>query len=148
MDSRLLFLVLSAILVGILALAVATPDLSGPESTELDQEHLAQYLSGGTSTTDLKEDRRYRPFDDDSDSDACTTHARLLRQACFADRKDDLLVHRADCVHVTLEEDERECRADARAEAAEKSEECAEVYEARLDLCDLVGEVPGTGFVW
>jgi hypothetical protein len=76
----------------------------------------------------------------ESNRDECSIHARLLRHACFADRKDDLLVHYADCVYVTAAEDEQECRADARAEADEKAEECWEVYEARLDLCDLVGE--------
>ena len=78
--------------------------------------------------------------DSDSDSDACSAHARLLRRACFADRMDDLLVHRADCVYVTPEGEEQKCRADARTEAREKTEECEDVYQARLDLCDLVGE--------
>ena len=74
------------------------------------------------------------------DKKACSTHAKLLRHACYADRQDDYLVHIADCVYVTSREDERDCRADARDESAEKSEECRDVYEARLDLCDLVGE--------
>ena len=78
--------------------------------------------------------------DEDSESHACSTHAKLLRRACLADRRDDLLVHRADCVYVTSEEDERDCHADAREEATEKAEECEDVYEARLDICDLVGE--------
>lgn len=76
----------------------------------------------------------------EEDPGACTTHASLLLRACFADRRDDYLVHRADCVYVTSEDDQRDCRADARAERAEKAEECYEVQEARLDLCDLVGE--------
>jgi hypothetical protein len=71
---------------------------------------------------------------------ACTAHADLLRRACRADRMDDYLVHLADCVYVTSEAGEQECRAEARAEAAEKSEECAEVHAARLEVCDLVGQ--------
>ncbi len=71
---------------------------------------------------------------------ACSTHAKLLRHACYADRQDDYLVHIADCVYVSSAEDERECRKEAREESAEKSEECRDVYEARLDVCDLVGE--------
>ena len=71
---------------------------------------------------------------------ACSTHAELLLRACFADRRDDFLVHKADCVYVTSRKGERECRIAARAERAEKGEECEEVYEARLDLCELVGE--------
>jgi hypothetical protein len=71
---------------------------------------------------------------------ACSTHAKLLRRACLADRNDDFLAHLADCAYVVSEEDEGDCRADARAEADEKADECEEVYEARLDLCDLVGQ--------
>ena len=71
---------------------------------------------------------------------ACSTHARLLRHACYADRQDDYLVHIADCVYVSSAEDERECRKEAREESTEKSEECRDVYEARLEVCDLVGE--------
>ncbi|MGE0624511.1 MAG: hypothetical protein AB7I04_19105 [Pseudomonadales bacterium] len=71
---------------------------------------------------------------------ACSQHAKLMLYACFADRADDYLVHRADCAYVTAAEDERECLLDARAERAEKADECNEVYAARLDLCDLVGE--------
>lgn len=71
---------------------------------------------------------------------ACNTHAALLLHACFADRRDDFLVHRADCAYVSSREDARDCRADAFEERAEKGSECREVYEARLDLCDLVGQ--------
>lgn len=88
--------------------------------------------------------------DDDSDSDshrsrhrgpqACSTHAEILRRACFADRKDDFLVHAADCGYVASRDDERECLADARDEREEKGEECRDVYEARLEICELVGE--------
>lgn len=71
---------------------------------------------------------------------ACSTHARIMRTACFADRTDDYLVHIADCVYVTSKDDERECRRDAHEESSEKAEECRDVYEARRDVCDLVGE--------
>lgn len=71
---------------------------------------------------------------------ACSTHARIMRRACFADRLDDYLVHVADCYYVTSAEDQRECNAEAREEAAEKADECLEVYQARRDVCDLVGE--------
>lgn len=91
--------------------------------------------------------------DDDSDSDsdkarhrgpqACSTHAEILRRACFADRKDDFLVHTADCVYVTSREDERDCLAEAREEREEQGEQCRDVYEARLEICELVGEPTG-----
>lgn len=71
---------------------------------------------------------------------ACSKHAKLMLYACFADREDTFLVHRADCAYVTAAEDERECMAEAREERAEIAGECRDVYEARLELCDLVGE--------
>ena len=82
--------------------------------------------------------------DSDADSDAglnaCSRHARLMRRACFADRRDGFLVHLADCAYVGSAEDEEDCRAEAAEEADEMTEECWEVYAARLDVCDLIGE--------
>lgn len=71
---------------------------------------------------------------------ACSKHAKLMRRACSADKIDDYWVHVADCSYVSSEEDERDCRSEAREEMYEKAEECREVYRARLDVCDLVGE--------
>lgn len=71
---------------------------------------------------------------------ACSTHASLMRRACFADRADDYLVHIADCVYVTSRENQRECRLDAWSEKRDKGEECRAVYEGRLEVCALVGE--------
>lgn len=70
----------------------------------------------------------------------CSTHARLMRRACEADRTDDYLVHLADCYYVTSEAEQGACRSEARAEREEKGEECTEVFEARLEVCQLVGE--------
>ncbi len=82
--------------------------------------------------------------DDHDDSTSgrknCSTHANLLFQACKADRQDDFLVHKADCLYVTEKEDQRSCLADAREESRDKAEECREVYQARREVCDLVGE--------
>lgn len=71
---------------------------------------------------------------------SCSTHANLLFQACKADRQDDFLVHKADCLYVTPKEDLQSCLADAREESRDKGEECREVYQARRNVCDLVGE--------
>ena len=75
----------------------------------------------------------------DAEADACLAHARLMRRACLADRLDDLLVHRADCVYVTPPEEQEECLEEAAEEAAEKRVECREVFQARKDLCELLG---------
>lgn len=71
---------------------------------------------------------------------ACSKHAALMLYACFADREDDYLVHRADCAYVSSAEDQSDCRAEARDERREKTGECRDVYEARQELCDLVGQ--------
>lgn len=73
-------------------------------------------------------------------SRACSNHARLLRQACFADRQDTYLVHIADCIYVAAENEQWTCRAQATAESREAVQECWDVYRARRDVCDLVGE--------
>lgn len=71
---------------------------------------------------------------------ACTHHAKLMYRACYADRRDDYLVHLADCMYVSSAKDEAECRQDARDERAEKAEECNDVRDARTELCELLGE--------
>ena len=92
--------------------------------------------SGGGNDVDSDDD------ESDDEEQACTRHAKLMHRACFADRKDSLLVHKADCLYVTPEEDRQECHAEALEEAAENADICDSVFEARLDLCDLLGEQP------
>ena len=70
----------------------------------------------------------------------CTKHARLMRKACHADMTDDYLVHLADCSYVVSADEEHECRFEAIEEATETLEECADVFEERLALCELLGE--------
>jgi hypothetical protein len=72
----------------------------------------------------------------------CSIHANLLLKACLADRQDDFFVHKADCFYVTPPPERFACLSDARTESMEKKEECEEVYEARLDICALVGQGP------
>jgi hypothetical protein len=76
----------------------------------------------------------------DSQENACSKHAKIMRRACTADKADDYWAHIADCTYVTSEEEAQGCRADAREEMYEKSGECSDVFQARLEVCDLVGE--------
>lgn len=99
---------------------------------------LAAALAGAASYADYSD--KHARKDSHWGEQACSKHAKIMRRACSADKVDDYWVHIADCTYVTSEEDERECRSDARAEMYEKAEECRSVYEARLDVCDLVGE--------
>ena len=70
----------------------------------------------------------------------CSRHASLMKEACFADREDDYFSHLADCFYVTSHANQRACRWDARIERREKDKECKEVFEGRLEVCELVGE--------
>ena len=99
---------------------------------------LAALVMSAASADGFSDDRRGKS--EHRGKQACSTHATLLRHACYADRQDDYLVHIADCVYVSSAADERKCRKAARDESMEKSEECRDVYEARLEVCDLVGE--------
>ncbi len=81
-----------------------------------------------------------RGGDDAFAAGPCTTHARLMRKACRADRKDTLWVHTADCEYVVSRDEEAECRAEADEEADENWEECNDIYDARRELCDLLGQ--------
>ena len=100
----------------------------------------AATLSGAAGANELAAFLAGDPAAALGNSQPCSTHAHLMRRACFADRTDDWLVHKADCVYVTSAEDQAECLAEARIERNENAEECIEVYEARLEVCDLVGE--------
>jgi hypothetical protein len=70
----------------------------------------------------------------------CTSHANLMRMACYADRADTLMVHLADCIYVGSWTEANACRQEAYAEREELAEECMEVYDARREVCDLLGE--------
>jgi hypothetical protein len=65
-----------------------------------------------------------------------------LRQGCAVDAVDDLLGSIAICADTPDDDDRAACRADAAAERAEKDEECDEVFDARLALCEALADMP------
>ncbi|REJ81788.1 MAG: hypothetical protein DWQ36_14880 [Acidobacteria bacterium] len=71
---------------------------------------------------------------------ACSAHAQLMRLACNNDRRDDYLVGLANCAYVVASEDQRDCRDEVRFERDERRNECEEVFDARMEICELVGE--------
>ncbi len=73
---------------------------------------------------------------------SCESAANLLAKACEFDIIDDFLEARAICQDTDDEEEYGECMADVSADAEETEEECAAVSEARLDLCQGVGDEP------
>jgi hypothetical protein len=75
-------------------------------------------------------------------SAACSATARAGLRACKHDVKDDWWEAVAICTNESDYADRSECLAEAREERAESREECRDVFYARRDLCDLVGEDP------
>ncbi len=86
--------------------------------------------------------------DDDEDGDrhgkrgVCSTTAKLALEACRAEARDDLLVATANCINLEDRDDRRGCKREVRKENSEFLELCKEQFDARLDVCDLVGGSP------
>ena len=64
----------------------------------------------------------------------CTESAALLRYACSYDLRDDFFSSTAQCLDASVPD--AACSGDAEAQYDDGSEECSEVLEARLDLCE------------
>ena len=70
----------------------------------------------------------------------CSQTSAALFAACKHELQDDFQVARAVCIN-TLDPIEREaCAEDSHEALAEGAQECAEVRDAREDVCDLVGQ--------
>ena len=64
----------------------------------------------------------------------CTESAALLRYACSYDLRDDFYSRTAQCLDTSRAD--ATCSSDAESEFDDGSEECSEVFEARLELCE------------
>ena len=69
---------------------------------------------------------------------SCSASAHTQRLACEFDLRDDFFTESASCLDV--ETQEADCFSEAELEFDEGSEECGEVLEARLDLCELLDD--------
>ncbi len=70
----------------------------------------------------------------------CERTARLMREACAYEFRDDLLVANAVCTNLDDFGEAIECRIEAFAEMREARQLCGEQRDARVDLCDALGE--------
>ena len=70
----------------------------------------------------------------------CSQTAEVVSKACQCEGKDDFGIATANCINVSNREERKECKADAWDEKKEGRELCKEQFEARLEVCDLVGE--------
>lgn len=71
---------------------------------------------------------------------ACTATARTLKAACVLDVAHEQEVARAVCLNLADRAERRECKRDAGLVARDSLQECGEVFHARRDVCDLVGD--------
>jgi hypothetical protein len=77
---------------------------------------------------------------DDDKKGVCTRTAEMLRTACRFDVKDDFWLSKANCLNVSDGDERRECYEEAQTARREAREECRDQFEARLELCEAVGE--------
>lgn len=73
---------------------------------------------------------------------ACTVTAKAARTACQHEAKDDYWIAAGNCSNLSDPDAAYDCLADALAEFREGRDLCAEQFDARLDLCEAVGEAP------
>ena len=73
---------------------------------------------------------------------ACSASSKAGFSACKHDAKDDRFEGQAICLNESDQDARGDCLADLNGEFGEARGECREVLEARLDLCDQLGEAP------
>ena len=78
--------------------------------------------------------------DDGYSRGVCSSTAYTLIRACKYDAKDDYWLGKAKCLNVTDHKERWECFVDNYADMLEANEECRDVLDARLELCDEIGE--------
>jgi hypothetical protein len=72
--------------------------------------------------------------------DVCSYTAESARNACEMEIRDDRFIAEGECRNIADEDAMEICIGEARAALTEGKDECEEQFEARLDLCDLLGE--------
>jgi hypothetical protein len=75
-----------------------------------------------------------------SGTGACSRSAVLLRRACAVDVIDDLFEGRGICAGIADESARDECLVDLAEERNDTHEECLEVFDARLEVCDALND--------
>jgi hypothetical protein len=73
---------------------------------------------------------------------ACKKTAVAARKACKLGLKEDVKLGEGVCFQIADAAESRECLSGVKDDAKETKEECAEVHEARLEVCDLLGPDP------
>jgi len=72
--------------------------------------------------------------------DVCSQTARSGLAACNSDTRDNFFTTWGDCLNLTDEAERSACFADARDTKEEEKGDCRDQFEARVDLCNRLGE--------
>ena len=72
--------------------------------------------------------------------DVCSKTANTLLAACGADTNDNYFVATATCQNLANADDRKECLAEAKATRKDDASSCHEVYRARQEVCNALGE--------
>lgn len=80
--------------------------------------------------------------DDTHEARTCSKIANTAFKACGHDVRDNYWIKVGNCLNTDNRRDAKKCSRDARAELREDRELCGEQKEARLGICDAVGEAP------
>jgi hypothetical protein len=70
----------------------------------------------------------------------CSNTAKVLRTACADDTSDNYNVAVAGCMNITDPAAQNSCLDDASAARDDDKSSCGDVYDARLAVCDAIGE--------
>lgn len=92
-------------------------------------------------------DRWHNDRDDDHDNDwkrprICSQTAQAAFRACGNEVKDDYWIAVGNCKNLSDADERAECLVDAKAEFYAARELCTDQREARLDLCEDLGQAP------
>jgi hypothetical protein len=71
----------------------------------------------------------------------CQQSAVQMKQACYHDIQDNLRTAQANCTNLSDRSDRRACRREAKASSKEESHTCKDQFKARIEACELLGEV-------
>jgi hypothetical protein len=72
----------------------------------------------------------------------CSNTADTLLKACKLDIGDNSLVATAACQNLTDADARKECLAEVKSTSMDDTSNCYDVHQARLDVCDAVGQGP------
>lgn len=72
----------------------------------------------------------------------CSKTAKVLKSACGFDVRDNYLESAAICLNLSDRDNRKECFEEAFSEKKENNQQCREVFRARRELCNDIGEDP------